>query len=248
MTHLDEGTILALRDRGLVDADAREHVDECATCAAALTAAQERADAVAFALRSLDGGPPIDVDAAKAAVRRRLDARREERRTPAPGLYRSLGRAAALVLLASGAVYAMPNSPLRGWLSGDAGTDAAVVESPPPVEVASPEGVELTVPAGGLTIRLTSVQPDQRIEVVWVEGDRASVVAASDSYYAVSSSGVGVDVREGDVRIGLPTGPEPIIIEANGRMVLSRVDGAVRVQGDVVSRDPNGIVFTVGQG
>lgn len=245
MTHLDEGTILTIRDRGLVDSGAREHLDGCPSCTMALDTAKERADAVARSLRTLDDGAPIDVEAAKAEVRRRVDARRDAHPRRGPWIHRSLGRAAILVLLASGAVYALPNSPLRGWLAGTGTSSPGVVESSTDGGV-SP-GVELTVPATGLSIRLTAVAADQRIEVVWIDGDQLSVVAGSDSRYEVSATGVGVVVSAGDVRIGVPIGPAPIIIEANGRMVLSRVDGEVDIQADVVSRDENRIVFTVGQ-
>lgn len=247
MTHLDEGTILAIRDRGLVDADAHEHLDQCASCASALAAAQERAEAVARSLRALDGGPPIDVDAAKAAVRQRLDERREAPRRRVPGVYWSLGRAALLVLLASGAAYAIPNSPLREWLAGDNVPSRATVETTAVGAPAAAEGVELAVPIGGLSIALTSAAIGQRIEVRWVDGDRLTVVAGADSRYQVSSGSLGVDLRPGDVRIDVPVGNEPIIVEVNGRMILQRVDGGLVVQGDVLSRDQSGIVFTVGQ-
>lgn len=247
MTHLDEGTILTIRDHGLVDADAHEHLDRCASCTSALAAAQGRADAVARSLRALDDGPPIDVDAAKAAVRRRLDERREAPRPRVPGVYGSLGRAALLVALASGAVYALPNSPLRGWLAGDDVPGRSTVETTADGEPAATEGVELAVPTGGLSIALTTAAMGQRVEVRWVDGDRLTVEAGADSRYQVSDGRLGVDLGPGDVRIDVPAGNEPIIVEVNGRMILQRVDGGLVVQGDVLSSDPSGIVFTVGQ-
>lgn len=246
MTHLDEGTLLAIRDRALVSADAHEHLDGCAVCSEAMADAKARADVVARSLRALDGGPPIDVDAAKAAVRRRLDQQREAPQGAVPGLYRSLGRAAILVLLASGAVYALPNSPLRGWLAGGEEAVAPAMGVGAEVPTAT-EGIEVAVPSEGLTISLSSVRVGQRIEVTWVDGERASVEAGSDSRYQVSATGLQVDVTPGDVRLRLPMDAGPLIVEVDGRMVLQRVDGGIDVQGDVVSRDENGIVFTVGQ-
>ncbi len=245
MTHLDEGTLLAIRDRALVDADAHEHLDECAVCSEALADTRARADVVARSLRALDGGPPIDVDAAKAAVRRRLDQHREAPPRAVPGLYRSLGRAAILVLLASGAVYALPNSPLRGWLSGGEESVAPAMVGGTEVPTAT-EGIEVAVPSVGLTISVTSAQVGQRIEVSWVDGERASVEAGSDSRYQVSATGLQVDVTPGDVRIRLPMDAGPLIVEVDGRIVLQKVDEGIDVQGDVVSRDENRIVFTVG--
>lgn len=246
MTHLDEGTLLTIRDRGLVDADARTHLDDCDVCSSALAATQARAEVVARALDDLGGERPIDIEAAKATVRRRLDARREAPRRTHSGAYRSFGRAALLVLLASGAVYALPNSPLRDWVGGRASVDSPTGD-PAAVSAAS-EGIEVTVPAGGLSIALTSAEVGQRVEISWVEGERAAVVAGSGSHYAVSSARLQVDVAPGDVRIDLPTGPEPITLEVNGRTILRSVEGALDIRGEVVARDANGIVFTVGQG
>lgn len=247
MNHLDEGTILTIRDRGLVSADAREHLDHCASCASALTDAQARADVVAGSLRALDGGDPIDVEAAKADVRRRLDARREATKPHVAGVYRSIGRAAVLVLLASGAVYALPNSPLRDWLARGDDTGGSAVEATPEAGVAATESVELMVPAEGLSIALTVAATGHRIEVRWVEGDRLTVEAGADSRYEVSSTSLGVDLRPGDVRIDIPVGNAPIIVEADGRIILRRIDGELDVRGDVLSRDERGILFTVEQ-
>lgn len=246
MSHLDEGTLLAIRDRGIVDADARTHVVECGECSEALAATRDRAEMVARALGALDEGPVIDVEAGKGAVRRRLDERRGAPRRPAPPFYRSLGRAAALVLLASGAVYALPNSPLRHWIIGDGTPPAATVEAGPAVDAS--EGIELAVPAGGLTIVLNAAQTGQRIEVAWVDGDEAAVVAGAGSRYAVSSGSLRVDVAAGDVHIDVPLGSDPVTIEVNGRLLLRASAGEMDVRGAVASRDARGIVFTVETG
>lgn len=249
MRHLDEGTLLTMRDGGLVDADARRHATACPSCAAALAEARTRSDYVARALDALSGpmdapgadDRPIDVEGAKAAVRRRLDGRRSEARQRVPGLFRALGRAAVLLLLASGVVYAIPGSPVRDWADRVRAREAATVPAETAVES---EGLELDVPESGLRIAVTSAGPGQTVEVRWTDEARASLVAPRGSRYAVSTDGAEVAASEGVVRIGLPRSGAPVAVRLDGRTILRRVEGRVEVLGSVVSRGPDRIVFS----
>lgn len=247
MNHVEEGTLVAIRDGGLVSADAHVHVEECAACQAALADVRDRAEAVADALGSLVADAPVDVEAAKAEVRRRLDERRAAAHKQTPGLVGALGRAAVLLLMAAGVVYALPGSPLRGWLDDLASPTPASA----PVEEAGPtpaEGVELDVPAGGLRIILTSVESGQRLEVTWSGGERARLVAASGSRYAVASGSVTAELAPGTVRLVLPRSSGSVTVEAGGRMLLSSVEGDLEVLGDVLSRDADRVVVSMGGG
>lgn len=246
MSHLDEGTIVALRDRGPTPGDTRRHLEECVVCRDALAEARRRAESVEHALEALRADP--DVESAKAEVRKRLDARRDAGRHRSSRLVWSLGRAAGLVLLFSGVVYALPNSPLRAWLHSD----------PPPDHVGAPsitglqrpdpeEGIEIEMPPEGLRIVLNSVDAGTRIEIRWLDAGQARIVAAAGSRYAISEGRAEAGVVSGPVRVDVPRDGSSITIEVNGRMILERIDGSLDVMGDVVSRSADRIVFSTGE-
>lgn len=249
MSHLGEGTLLAIRDGCPVDADALLHVEQCASCRGALADVRARARTVGDALGSLVRDVPVDVEAAKAEVRRRLDERREASRRRVPGLVGALGRAAVLLLLAAGVAYALPGSPLRAWLDDRLGPTVTTVTTPsadgsPPTT----EGVELDVPLGGLRMVLTSVEQDQPLEITWSDGERVRLVAAAGSRYAVAAGRVEAEVAAGPVRVVLPRSSGSVTIEAGGRVVLRSVDGDIEIVGDVVSRDADRIVVSMTAG
>ena len=140
MNHLTERAILELRDGVAVDAFARAHLDQCATCQTELEEAQARAAAIASALTDLD--ERFDVESARGAVRARLangeaaagltngqtsgqaseqtrghtDGETREPKVRAP--FWTLGRAATFLLLTTGALSALPGSPLREFIGG----------------------------------------------------------------------------------------------------------------------------------
>lgn len=246
MSHIDAGTIVTIRDGGLVDGEARRHVQECVVCRAALADARILSQSVERALEAL--APEVDVDlaVAKAEVRRRLDRRREATHRSAPGLLPSLGRAAGLLLVAAGVAWALPGSPVRDWLGR--GSAPGSVEAPAPRDAATAtaaEGIEVGVPASGLRIVLASVAPDATIEVLWSDDARATIVAGPGSRYAVSDGRAGVVAGPGPVRVTLPRAG-PITIEVDGRMILRQADGESEVTGDVLSRSADRIVFATG--
>lgn len=247
MSHLGEGTLLAIRDGCPVDADALLHVEQCASCRAALGDVRARARTVADALESLVQDVPVDVEAAKVEVRRRLDGRREASRRRVPGLVGALGRAAVLLLLAAGVAYALPGSPLRAWLEDRV---TPTVTTTPSADDRPPttEGVELDVPLGGLRVVLTSVEQDQRLEVTWSDGERVRLVAAPGSRYAIASGRVEAEVAAGPVRVVLPKSSGSVTIEAERRMVLRSVDGEIEILGEVVFRDADRIVVSMSGG
>ncbi|MDH3270758.1 MAG: hypothetical protein OEN56_05465 [Gemmatimonadota bacterium] len=241
MNHLDSATIVTIRDGGLVAGDARLHVDECPPCGAALAEAHGRAERIATALEVLAPERPVDLASAKAAVRARLDRRRDGGRR-AWRLPPALGRAAALLVLLAGAVYALPGSPVRSWLRSDS------LDPPTPVPAAPTlsEGIEVPVTPAGLTISLGSLGEGTRIEVRWTNAGSASIRAGTGTRYTVSTGRASVDVASDPVVIGIPRGDAPITIEANGRMMLRWADGTLDVSDEAVSQAAEAVVFLVG--
>ena len=113
MNHLEESQILAIRDGESVPAEARAHAATCATCAAAVESAVQRAATIDDVLSALDR--PVEPTAARAGVRARL----KSEPSASEGHRWSgwhLGRAAALLLLSAGAAAALPGSPIRNIL------------------------------------------------------------------------------------------------------------------------------------
>ncbi len=245
MSHLDEGVLLVLRDGGPVDADARLHSEACAVCRSALAEAGDRARDLTRMLASLDLDHAVDMETAKAEVRRRLDERRESAYRRGPRVAWALGRAAILLLAAAGVAYAIPGSPLRSWIES-ATAPEAVDPAPALDSPAATGGVEVTVPATGLRIVLTSAGAEQLVEVRWVEGDRASIVAAPGSRYSVAEGRAGVVLQPGPVAVELPETASPVTIDVDGRTILRRVDGVLELPGVVVSRTDERIVLSTG--
>lgn len=246
MSHLDAGAITTLRDRALVDDDVRRHAETCPVCRQALDDARGRQDHVGELLRSLDVPGAPDVEAAKRKVRLRLDRRREAAHRPRPLFPVALGRAAALLLVAAGVAYALPGSPLRSWLT-DGGGSGIVPTSTVTGEAATAfESVQVPVPPSGLRIALLDVAPDMPVEVRWIEGEQARIAGGPEARYAISEGRTEARVASGPIRLELPRSGPRVTVELDGLVVLTRSDAGVEVSAEVLERDADGLVLTVG--
>jgi hypothetical protein len=240
MTHLDPGTILSIRDGMLVDSDPVEHLDRCTRCAAALEEARAARVSIVEVLDVLD--VTVDAEVAKAAVRARL----EERREVPPTTWRTgwpLGRAAGLLLVAAGALSAMPGSPIRTWISGDdPAPEPATVDAPQ----ATPEaGVRTKLFDGRIEVVISGIPAGSEIEVRWVEGTAVTVYAAPGTRFASADGRIEAVVADGPVRIGLPSAAEEASIEVDGRIYLRKTGAEVDVLAPTISRADDRIRFSV---
>lgn len=241
MTHLDEGTILALRDGGLVTGDAREHVATCGRCAGALGEAGRRADAIAQTLAMLDGA--VDVEAAKARVRARLDGAPERNPTGTLGVSH-FGRAAAVLLLAAGAATAaLPGSPVRAWLRS--GPDPTTVGAAATAQEAHEGGIVVSVPDGRIDVVLTGVQAGSRLDVVWRDAATARISAAAGSSFSYAEGRAEARVSSGPVRIELPRYAPIVSISVDGRTYLRRSSSGLELLAPVVQQSDDLIRFVV---
>lgn len=247
MSHLDALTIVALRDGEPVDAAAHRHAEECAACRASLADASVLCRSVASALDTLTPDVEIDMVAAKAAVRRRLDARRDAVHRKSTRLLWSLGRAAVLLLVATGVAYAFPGSPLREWLSPRPTLDSVDAPSATGAARSPSEAIDVGIPPDGLRVVLTGLPSEATVEVRWIEGTRATIVAPPGSRYTVSEGRAAVGVTTGPVIIAVPRDGPAITIEVDERMIFRRVDGALELSGEVVSRSADRIVFSIAE-
>ena len=245
MSHLGEAILVALRDGEGADEQSAEHVGGCATCADELGEAERRAQLIAETLSSLD--EPVDVPSAKAAVRRRLDARREEVRPRTAWRRGHLGRAAAILLLTAGAASALPWSPVRHWWVEER---PAITSAPEPAgagpQAATPvAGISVAVPEGRIAIIVRNAEPGTVIDVVWVDRAAARVSASSGSGFTYADGRAEVEAAPGPIRIELPRDAGFASLEVDGRVFLERSAEGIAVFGPAVERSEAGIRFVV---
>jgi len=245
VSHLDEGTLVAVRDGALVDADANEHLSDCAACRAALTEAEARAEEITAALATLDAlDAPVEAATAKEAVRARLGHVRDGR--PRRTWAGQVGRAAAVLLLAAGAAYATPGSPVRGWLTPDPGVVGAQAPAAVGAQELRHEGaIEVNVPDGRIHVVLQGVQPGEAVEVVWTEAAVARIVAAAGSSFSFGEGRAEATVAPGPVRVELPRYAPDVAVEVDGRVYLRRTSGSLEVLEPVQERSDAGVRFVV---
>jgi hypothetical protein len=227
MNHLEEGTMLAIRDRELIPGDARAHLAECGRCRTTLEELERRAEMIASALCTLDG--PLVVERAKAAVRARLDARWDADRVPAGRWRAHIGRAAAVLLLAAGAAYALPGSPVRAWLEGSVEGDGATAVGPTSQEAVGEGAIEVDLDAGRIQVVLSGLPPGSTLDVVWTDRATARIVAAAGSSFSFGEGRAEAVVPPGPVRVELPRGASAVSVEVDGRMYLRRAADGLEI-------------------
>ena len=238
MNHLTERAILELRDGVAVDAVSRAHLDQCATCQTELEEAQARAAAIASALTDLD--ERFDVESARGAVRARLangeaaagltsgltrgrtDGETREPKVRAP--FWTLGRAATFLLLTTGALSALPGSPLREFIGGR-GPQASLPNELAPAVSAEPVGMRMSVQEGPVVVELADVPPGTSIEVLWLGGSSVAVRGAAGSSFSSAEGRVQASIVGGPVTVELPESIDDVSLTVNGRMYLSRSGG-----------------------
>jgi hypothetical protein len=204
---LDASSLLAARDHVAVCRECRERL---------LTAEQDEAEVHAL-LRQLDHPPP-EMNAEEIAAR-------------AAGRSAGWGRWAAgilLFLLGAGAAYAIPGSPLRGWIRGAVAwlETPSQVEPLPPTLDQEPEPTAgiAAIPGSDFTIAFAAPEPGGSARVSLTDGEevvvRAPRAAASFTSTAqglmIANAGTGaafeiaiprsaprVEIRMGDRRIFL---------------------------------------------
>jgi len=241
MTHPDEGTLLALRDGEPITQADRVHIAECSTCSALLDDARARAETVRRVLH--EDGDEIDIARAKAAVRDRLD--RNTGRPSSPLFASGLRRAAAILLVAAGAVSALPSSPVRAWLSGGSnespeGTTEGAAATSPDTDTRS-----IGVPAqSGLVIAFSGAEPGTPISLAFRPQDAVGVSAAEGTRFAVADNRVDASEVVGPVVIRVPEDAPSLTITVDGRMMFRGTMSEFEVDASGVQAD-GGWVFRV---
>lgn len=241
MTHPQEGMLLALRDGEGIPETARAHIAACSVCRGVLAEARVRAGSIRDLLdREVE---LVDTEAAKAEVRARLDQARARPRYPR--IMTSLGRAAAILLLAAGAAYAVQSPQVRGWFS-DRFVQPGVSEAPAvDAPVQSDELRSIGVAARpGLVVALTELGVETRIALVFEVRDEVEVFAGEDTRFAVADNRITVSDVIGPVVIRVPAGAPTLTVTANGRTMFMGTEATYEIDGSGVRAD-GGWVFRV---
>jgi anti-sigma factor RsiW len=253
MTHPEEGTLLALLDgelHGPERARAESHLGTCAECAALLRDLKD--------VRTLFGGAVAKADVpAPAEWALHSVRRRQARRGSGVEVRRALLRAAVFVLAFGGVAYAaVPGSPVRAWVSrivAPAATPAPeprLKPAPAPVAVPverAPAGVSIAPEEGVVHVVLSGSGPDLRVRARVSDEARATVFATGEAAGARFRTGPGrvevVGARAGEITVTLPRGARSAVVEADGRVLLSREGERVRVMAPAVGRSGQEMVF-----
>jgi hypothetical protein len=257
MSHPEEGTLLALLDGELPEAERAEvarHLAACPDCAAAMREMQ--------GLRALFHGAVARTDVPAPAEWALPAVRRRARTGQGAQVRRALLRAAVLVLGFAGIAYAaVPGSPVRSWISRLVAPPATPAREPelhpaPPAPTASaareraPAGVSIAPEAGGVRVMLSGSGPDLRVRVRVSDGERAEVFATGEAAGARFRTGPGrvevVGARGGEVTVTLPRGARTAVVEADGRVLLAREGDRLRVLAPAVNGPGEEMVFRVG--
>lgn len=144
---------------------------------------------------------------------------------------RWLGRAAALVLIAAGALSALPG-PFHGWIPrifprGPALVAPRAAELGPSGQV----GGRMEIAGGPLSVRLENVAAGTVIDVRRVAGRAVGVLAATGSEFSYGGGEVRAAVVAGPVTVELPDGVVPATLIVNGATYLFVGAGGIETPG-----------------
>lgn len=236
--HVDDGTLLALLD-GELTAEAREHAErhaaDCAMCGA-------RRDELRFAVRRVTSAlEVIDVPATRiempAALREAarsapipMASRRASRLGARVGWMgrRSVAVAAGLTFLLAAGAYAVPGSPVRGWVDDriDAIASWFAGETQEP-EQTGPSRVSVEPDDGSLRITIVSGGEAVRLTVRLTDEAEASV-AAADADFHVEPGTIDVADAAGEIVVTLPRGAASGSVMIDETEVVRLEDGELR--------------------
>jgi len=229
--HVDEGLLLALRDGETIPESADAHVEACTVCSSGLEEARARAVLIRDTLD--DETESVDLEAARAAVRARLDRSRARPRFSVPGA--SVRRAAGILLVAAGAVSALQSPPVRTWLSeriGESGpTDRSTAPAPRTADELQSVGIAAQP---GLVIALSGLEAGDQLALVFEARDEVEVSAAEGTRFAIADARIDASDIVGPVIIRVPAGAPALTITANGRIMFAGTDAEYDV-------DPSGV-------
>ena len=148
-------------------------------------------------------------------------------------LFRS--RAAAILLIAAGAVSALQSAPVQSWLSERFGasdaTDPAVGTASRQAEALQSVGIAARP---GLVIALSGLDAGDRVALVFEARNEVEVSAAEGTRFVIADARIDASDVIGPVVIRVPAGAPALTITANGRIMFTGTDAEYEV-------DPSGV-------
>lgn len=255
MTHIDESVLLAHLDGEAASAEAsrvRQHLEECRRCRLRHRAVERRSDLLAGGLEEIDVEAPrlpwdeFGLPNAAEGVRRVVPGR------AAPFL-----KAAAVVLLLTGAAAAVPGSPVDDWIVSAServagwftGSEEVTETRVPDLvdEVDRSSGVAIALVGGEVTISLREIPEGTVVDVRLASRERAMVEATGATYRTGPGRLEVIGVSGGRVRIQIPRIAAAAQVFLDGEPAVVLEDGALRLLSDGSAPDSS-VSFPVPEG
>jgi len=232
--HVDDGALLALLDGELTTAErtsVETHVAACPECAARrdeMRFATRRATAaldllsvpesrleMPAALREAAGRAPASLASARARRWARLSRR-------------SVAVAAGITLLVSAGAYAVPGSPVRGWVDNGIDAVAAWIAGDPQVAGdAGPSRVSVDPRDGAVRIMVVGGHEATRLTVE-LSDEETATVAARDASFHVEPGVIEVAGAADEIRVTLPRNAATGSVVIDESEVVRLEDGELR--------------------
>lgn len=142
---------------------------------------------------------------------------------------RSAVAAAALILVLAAGAYAIPGSPLRGFVSRSVEAIGTLIGGAPegPTDP-GPSRVAVDPVDGMIRVSITGPADGLRVTIAPTSGERADVSARMASF-RVEAGRIDVTDARGDVRVELPQAATRAVVEVDGVEVARLVDGVLRL-------------------
>ncbi|MFQ5889501.1 MAG: anti-sigma factor family protein [Gemmatimonadota bacterium] len=252
MSHLSETQLLSYLDGELSQKASEEvaaHLGECGECRASLEALRQAARHFSAAVSLLD---------VEAEVPRTIPEGPRPRRVRPPRPWRTLARAAVLVLALAGVASAViPGSPVRSWVAAlhlGGKEEAPIVptvgrEEPAPEGERGPAGVSVLPDAGVLRILLTNFAPESSVRVRLVDGAEAHVEVGEDAEARFRIGPGRIEVSgsgRGDLVVDLPRSALEATVEVEGRIAVMKKGKQLRLLRPAVDSLQGDVRFRIG--
>ena len=232
--HVDDGALLALLDGELTTAERKsveERVAACPDCTA-------RLDEMRFALRRATAAldllsvpeSRLDMPAALREAARRAPASLAGARARrwARLSRRSVAVAAGITLFVAAGAYAVPGSPVKGWVDSGFDAVAAWIASDPQVAGdAGPSRVSVDPRDGAVRITVVGGREGARLTVE-LSDEETATVEARDASFHVEPGVIEVAGAADEIRVTLPRNAATGSVVIDEREVVRLEDGELR--------------------
>ena len=250
--HLDDGTLLSLIDAELVGevrARTEAHIASCSVCVARHEELRFAVRRVTSALELADEPRPstdlLDVlreESVRApiSIERTSPNKTESLRVGK----RSLFAAATLTLLLAAGAYAIPGSPIRGWVSEgiDVITSLIGLEDQGPTD---PGLAIVSVEPDGGSVKVSVISATSSLRVTIARSDSwQAQVSGRETAFRVEAGLIEVTDPSGDLMISLPGGAEAVV-EINST-VVARLEGGRLIRTPSADDSPAEILVQTG--